>query len=94
MIQSSNEEAEEICAKVVACLCIVLMVAQKQNDLKAGTYVSMHGLNNALYNDLEGLVVKKRNEKGTRKIINVLCKNITIMPIYKTSRCKLMRHKK
>ncbi len=64
-MQSSNEKSEEMCAKVVACLCIVLVVAQEQNDLKAGTYVRLHGLNTALYNDLEGLVVKKEMKKGT-----------------------------
>ncbi len=60
-----------------------------RHNAKAGTYVRLHGLNNALYNDLEGLVVKKEMKKayvqlaGTRKIINVLCKDITVKFTFK-----------
>ncbi len=71
------------------------MVAQELNDLKAGTYVGLHGLNNALYNDLEGRVVgekQKEMKKGARSVgrtINVLCKDTAgVMPTSKISRYK------
>lgn len=99
-MQNNEEEAEGICVLIVASLCVAIASAQEQKVLCSGTYVRLHGLKNALYNGSEGMVVRRESKKAqvqlasNKKIINVPCKNVTIMPTYKISRCKLMKHNK
>ena len=50
------------------------------------------------FNDHEGLVVRREREKadveiaGTRTMIRVHCRHITLLPTFKVSRCKLRGH--
>ena len=85
-------------ALIVTCIAVAIVTAQEQFLLQLGSYVRLHGLTNTKYNGCEGMLVQKHSEKaevelaGTRKVIRVHCKNITLMPTYTASRCKLMKH--
>jgi hypothetical protein len=90
------EEAMVVMA--TSCLAAALVIAQEQMMLHVGAYVRLHGLNKASLNGHEGRIVQRGKNKaevelaGTKRVIKVHCKNLTVMPTFTTSRCKLMKH--
>lgn len=93
---------EHICSVVSACLAVAMVTANEQSLIYDGTYVRLHGLNKQQYNGQEGMVVRCENEKaevrladsnqGCSSLIKVHRKNLTVLPTYTVSRCKLRQH--
>ena len=98
--RSKSTMQEALTSAWVACMVTALAVACEQHELQAGSYVRIHGLKKAHYNGLEGRMLRRDNVRaeveiaGTWKVIKVHCKNLTLMPTYKVSRCKLMKHRR
>ena len=94
--QCTREEAT--CIAAALCIAAITVVTQEQSLLQQGQYVRLHGLNNATYNGAEGIIIGRESDKaqvelaGSRKILRVHCKNMSFMPTYRVSRCKLNQH--
>ena len=82
----------------MAAVCIAGITAQEQATLRKGTYVRLHGLSNKQYNGQEGYIVSKLGPKAEvflaneNKHIRTSCKNLSWMPTFRVSRCKLRPH--
>ena len=94
------EEANNIAAaRIAACIAAAILTAQEQSLLQQNQYVRVHGLNKAEYNGAEGRIIRRHNDKvevevaGNWKTIRVHCKNLSFMPTYTVSRCKLNQHR-
>ena len=78
------------------------LTAHEQSTIKPGCYVRLHGLHNDVYNGQEGMVTKceqakaevklANSKKGQKDLVKVQRKNLTVLPTYTVSRCKLMQH--
>ena len=79
----------------LASILVAALTAQQQHRIKVGTYVKLHGLQKAEYNTQESRVVKKEGDKAEVDIATLgkrtrtHCKNLSWMPTFRTSRCKL-----
>ena len=88
---------------LVACILAAAVTAHEQSAIKPGCYVRLHGLNKQVYNGQEGMVTKCEQtkaevklanyKKGEKNLIKVHRKNLTVLPTYTISRCKLMQHR-
>ena len=100
--KNEQTKKEQILSIFGACLSIALFTAQEQSNIRQGTYVRLHGLNKKQYSGQEGMVVKCEKDKAEvrlaetghndNNLIKVHRKNLTLMPTYTTSRCKLREH--
>ncbi len=93
--RASVDVKDSVAKFAFACLVVATTVAQEQNALRPGSYVRLHGLSNQDYNGKEGRIVSKNGPKAevvlasTSKHIRTNCKNLSWMPTFKVSRCKL-----
>ena len=93
-------------AKCIAAVCtaasiaIAMLTAQEQQMLQHKQYVRLHCLNKAEYNGAEGRIIRRHDDRAEVelagswkvKVIRVHCKNLSFMPTYIVSRCKLNQH--
>jgi hypothetical protein len=93
---------EQVSVALCACLAIAMVTAAEQSTLQQGRYVRLHGLNKKQYNGQEGVVVRCERDKAEvrlaelnregNQVIKVHRKNLSVMPTFTTSRCKLKQH--
>lgn len=97
-MRSQLTAVEMMTVSIAVCLSVAVITAEEQARVRCGAYIRLHGLRKACYNGYEGMVVKRDYGKahvqlaGTRHILRVQCKNMTVMPTFTTSRCKLRKH--
>jgi len=97
-MRQSGELVMEVSAGVAACLGIALHTAQEQRLIQKDSYVKLHGLNKALFNGKEGRVLKREGAKVEVRLaeegntVRVHMRNLTLMPTYRVTRCKLRQH--